>query len=164
MKGNKKLVFLSLVAILVACSLFAGVISARYARITPGKTITVGLGNAGVTYANAYKEGTVKIVRRDDAGYHAPYGFAHMEKLIELRFYDPDWVPQKYPAGAVFVYYNVTQKELRLFNAGLLKIYFFDTWRGGWTACPTFSSQGGTRLACRFHAYGVFGLMVKTKI
>jgi hypothetical protein len=164
MKVSKNLVLVSLVAVLVASTLFAGVTAARYGRITKGQTTTYNLGNAGVTYASAYKDGTVQIMRRDDSGFHAPVGYAHMEKLVELRFFDPDWNREKYPAGAVFVFYQVTQKELRLFNAGLLKIYFFDTWRGGWTACPTFALQGGTRLACRFHAYGVFSLMAKTKL
>ena len=163
MKGNKKLVFLSLVAILVAFTLIAGVSAVRYAHIMPDKTTTVALGNAGVTYANAYKEGTVKIIRRDDAGYHAPFGYNHMEKLVELRFWDPEWVPQKYPAGSVLVFYNLTSREQRLFNDGLFKIYFYDTWKGGWTVCPTYALKGGARLACRFHAYGVFGLMAKTR-
>lgn len=164
MKVSKNLILVSLVAVLVAPMLFAGVRSTRFAKIKKGQTTTVGLGNAGVTFANAFRDGTVQISRRDDSGFHAPTGYAHMERLVEVRFFDEDWVRQKFPAGAVWVFYYVTQREQRLFNAGLLKIYFFDTWRGGWTACPTFSLQGGTRLACRFHAYGVFSLMVKTKL
>ena len=161
MKNSKKLVLLALVLILLASTLVAGAYTMKYARVYQDQSRTVGLGNAGITYASAYKDGTVQVLRRDDSGYHAPYNHVHVEKLLEVRFYDLNWTRDRYASGAVWVWYDLTGKEMKLWDAGLLSIKYFDTWKNQWKACPTFELKGGSRVACRVYAYGVYGLVAR---
>ena len=62
--------------------------------------------------------------------------------------------------GAVYVHFKIRQKEFRLWDAGLLTIWYFDPWFNEWKECPTFEviDGGAKAVACRIDNFGRYGL------
>jgi hypothetical protein len=80
-----------------------------------------------------------------------------------VRFYDSEGIRHRLVTGPVYVFFVVNNREIKKYNQDLLSIYFFDTWKGRWTKCPTYLLEvdGQTRAVCRIHAYGLFGVGVE---
>jgi hypothetical protein len=162
MKNWKKIILVALVLLLIASTLTAALGPGKWVRIKKGQDATVNVGRAGVSLTDSVYTGTINVYRKIDTGaLHPPYGFELVEDILGARFYDSNWNKVKTVLGSVYVYFNLNNKQRNAYNQGRLDIYYFDTWKGNWTLCPTFLVDGGFRAGCRINTYGEYGLLYR---
>lgn len=161
MKNGKRFVFVVLILVLLASTLMAVSGPGKWAPVKKGQNLTVNIGRAGLSIVDSFYSGTANIYRLSDYGYHPPKGFFFTQSLLGTKFYDLNWNRIEHVTGAVYVFFDLRPQEQRALQANRLGIYFFDTWKGAWVACPTKTTNGGTRAVCRIRTYGVYGLMFR---
>ena len=161
MKNGKKILLIALTLVLVASTVLAVTGPGKWVPIKKGQNLSVNIGRAGVSYTDSFYAGTVNVWRLGDYGYHAPKGFEFTQLLLGVKFYDKNWNRIQTVTGAVYVFFDLRQKEQNAFRDNRLSIYYFDTWKGLWKVCPTYTINGGSRAVCRIRNYGVYGLMFR---
>ena len=161
MKNGKKILLIALALMLVASTVLAVTGPGKWVPIKKGQNLSVNIGRAGVSYTDSFYAGTVNVWRLGDYGYHAPKGFEFTQLLLGVKFYDKNWNRIQTVTGAVYVFFDLRQKEQNAFRDNRLSIYYFDTWKGLWKVCPTYTINGGSRAVCRIRNYGVYGLMFR---
>jgi len=161
MKNGKKILLIALALVLVASTVLAVTGPGKWVPIKKGQNLSVNIGRAGVSYTDSFYAGTVNVWRLGDYGYHAPKGFEFTQLLLGVKFYDKNWNRIQTVTGAVYVFFDLRQKEQNAFRDNRLSIYYFDTWKGLWKVCPTYTINGGSRAVCRIRNYGVYGLMFR---
>lgn len=159
-KKSKK-VLLTLVLVAIALSLIAASGSSRFNQIKFGETASFSAGRAGVSFTSSQYTGTVKLAKKNQN--NAP-GEQHPEftqRLVDIRLYKYDGEQVKHIMGPVYAYFQVRQYEVKKWEQGLLKVYFFDTWKQNWVPCytmPVYRNGKVSSLSCRMRVFGLYGL------
>jgi hypothetical protein len=162
MKNGKKILLIALALVLVASTVLAFTGPGKWVGIKKGQDLAVNVGRAGVSYTDSFYAGTVNVWRQGATGvYHAPKNFEFTQMLVGVKFYDKNWNRIQTVTGAVYVFFDLRAKEQKAFRDNRLSIYYYDTWKGLWTACPTYTINGGARAVCRIRNYGVYGLLFR---
>ena len=162
MKNGKKILLIALALVLVASTVLAFTGPGKWVGIKKGQDLTVNVGRAGVSYTDSFYAGTVNVWRQGATGvYHAPKNFEFTQMLVGVKFYDKNWNRIQTVTGAVYVFFDLRAKEQKAFRDNRLSIYYYDPWKGLWTACPTYTINGGARAVCRIRNYGVYGLLFR---
>lgn len=155
----KKLLLTVLVLVLAFSSIAAALASTNVLKT--GQTVSFYAGRAGVFFSNSRMAGMVTVNRKGTdkvPGIDAP---TFAQKLLDVRMTDLKGNKVKFVTGPVYVYFSVTDRELRAFEAGKLGIFYYDPWKNQWTGCSTFRVANGTnlnQLACRIRVFGLYGL------
>ncbi len=155
----KKLLLTVLVLILAFSTIAAGLASTNVLKV--GQSVSFYSGRAGVSFTNSRMSGVVTVTRKGTdkvPGTDAPI---FTQKLLDVRMKDLKGNKVKFVTGPVYVYFSITDRELRAFEAGRLGIFYYDPWKNQWTGCNTFRVANGTvrnQLACRIRVFGLYGL------
>jgi hypothetical protein len=161
MKKGMKIFVVALALVLVASTVLAFVGPGKWVPIKKGQTVSVQLGQAGVSFTNSFYAGTVNLYRMSDAGLHPPKHFTITQPLLRVKFYDKDWNKITNVTGAVYVYFNLGRGEQAALRANRLQIAFYDDWNGEWVLCSTQALDGYTRASCRIKQFGTYALMFR---
>ena len=155
----KKLLLTVLVLVLAFSTIAATLASVNSLKV--GDTVSFWSGRAGVTFVDSRFSGAVTVTRKSTDKYDGPGMPTFVQKLLDVRLVDRKGNKVKYVIGPVYVYYKVTDKEMRLFDTEGLGIWYFDSWKQEWTKCETFevgNGKNGHELACRIRVFGLYGL------
>jgi hypothetical protein len=155
----KKLLLTVLVLVLAFSTIAATLASVNSLKV--GETTSFWSGRAGVTFVDSRFSGTVTVTRKDKDKYDVANAPEFAQKLLDVRLVDKKGNKVKYVIGPVYVYFKVTDKEMRLYDTEGLGIWFFDSWKQAWTKCDTFqvgNGKNGNELGCRIRVFGTYGL------
>jgi len=155
-KGKK--VVLTLVLVAVAIALIAASGSSRYNQIEFGETSA---GRAGVSFSSSQYTGTVKLAKKNQNNAPGEQHPDFTQRLIDIRLYKYNGEQVKHILGPVYAYFLVRQYEVKRWEQGLLKVYFFDTWKQNWVPCYTmavYKNGKVSSLSCRMRVFGLYGL------
>jgi len=155
----KKLLLTVLILILAFSTISATLASVNSLKV--GDTTSFWSGRAGVTFVDSRLSGTVTVTRKDTDKYDVASAPEFVQKLLDVRLVDRTGAKVKYVVGPVYVYFKITDRQLRLYNTEGLGIWFFDTWKNEWTKCDTFlvgNGKNGNELGCRIRVFGTYGL------
>ncbi len=152
----KKIFFTALILLIAMSVLAVSATSVRYVRIKRGKTVDAVLGRAGVQFNESQYTGTVKLSRYPTENIH---GIEFTQRPLDVRFTDNKGNNVTHILGAVYVHFKARGYEQRLFDDGLISVYYFDPWFNEWKECPTFRANGS--LGCRMKNFGLYGLGLK---
>ena len=145
------------VMLLIALSVIAAsATSVRYARVKKGQTVDFVLGRSGIQFDKSQFTGTVKLSRFPINNVH---GVEFTQRTLDVRFTDNKGKNVTHILGAVYVHFKARGFEKKLFEDGLIAVYYFDPWFNEWKECPTFQANGN--LACRIRNFGQYGLGLK---
>ncbi|MCI0519428.1 MAG: hypothetical protein L0Z70_04135 [Chloroflexi bacterium] len=157
----KKLALTVLVLALAFSTLAIGYYGTKSTSIKFGETKEIMQGRAGVTFTKSQFTGTVKLTRISGGNAPGEGGPKFAQKLINVRLTDRDGNNVSIIKGAVYVFFMVRQRELRLYDRGELAIYRWDGSGQRWIECDTLevgSRNGTTALSCRMSQFGLYGL------
>lgn len=160
----KKVVFTLLIIILAFSVMAPGINAPGYYTVKRGQTVSIARGRAGVHFSMSNYNGTVKVTRRSTDKVPGDVEPKFTENLIDVRLTDSSGKTVTHVLGAVYVYFQVRPKDLRLWDQGQLSIYYFDTWKKEWRTCYTYAVRNGkniTSLGCRMRVFGLYGLARK---
>jgi hypothetical protein len=157
---NAKRWFWNVLVILVALALIAAVPAAKKViRIDVGQSRDVQIGIMGTHVANSNYTGYVSVSHRKTPPVTGEARLKTLERMISVTFKDLNGTTITNIRGTWYVYYNLTEKELKLFKDGQISLHYFDSNRKIWKPCYTFRVSGTTnRVACRMLAFGLYGL------
>lgn len=120
------------------------------------------LGKGGI-YMPTSGYNAVAVINRWE-----PYGIDHkglkfVERWIEFRIYDYDTTEEfNILLGVNYVYFNLTDLERKMWDAGKLSIYYFNEINNKWEACWTYlvpnESLPNGRVSCVMPGFGYYGL------
>jgi len=166
----RKLIF-SLVALLIAFSAVGSAWSVAFANepyesanffITYLQEAEIFLGKGGV-YMPTSGYDAVAVINRWE-----PYGIEHeglkfVERWIEFRIFAYESTePFNFLLGVNYVYFNLTDLERKMWDAGKLSIYYYNENTFEWEACWTYlvpdESLPNGRATCVMPGYGYYGL------
>ena len=153
----KKIFYTALVLLLAMSVLAVSVSSVRYYGVKKGQTVDFTAGRAGIQFVKSQYTGMLKISRYDSS--NAGGGIDFTQKPVDFRFVDNKGNKVTHILGAVYVHFKVRQFEQKLFDYGLITVYYFDPWFNEWKECPTFRADGA--LGCRMKDFGLYGLGLK---
>jgi hypothetical protein len=160
----KKAAF-TLLIIVLALSVMAPTLNTPgFFSLKKGQTAAFTAGRAGVSFTLSSFDGTVKVTRKSTNKAPGEEKPKFTQNLLDVRLTDKNGDRITHVLGSVYVFFKVRQKDLRLWEQGQLSIYYFDTWTLEWTPCDTFAVRNGgsiSSLACRIHAFGLYGLATK---
>jgi hypothetical protein len=126
-----------------------------------GETTSFWSGRAGVTFVDSRFSGTVTVTRKSSDKYEGSGAPEFTKQLLDVRLTDREQNKVKFVIGPVYVYFKVSDKDLRAFDTEGLGIWYYDTWKNEWTKCDTFqvgNGANGGELACRIRVFGLYGL------
>jgi hypothetical protein len=150
-------IFFTILILLIAMSVIAvSATSVRYARVKKGQTVDFVLGRSGIQFEKSQFTGTVKLSRYPTSNIH---GIEFTQRPLDVRFTDSHGDKVTHILGAVYVHFRARGFEQRLFDDGLIAVYYFDPWFNEWKECPTFRANGS--LGCRINNFGLYGLGLK---
>lgn len=156
-----KKVIISLLVIIMAFSTIAATFTTSN-TVRKGDTKSFYRGRAGVAFTNSQFTANVTVTRKSNTSKvpgESPPNFR--QKLLDVRLTDFDGNRIKFVLGPVYVYFNVTDKEVRMWDSGKLAIFYYDPWTDSWTKCSTFLISGkNNQLSCRIRVFGLYGLGV----
>lgn len=161
MRTTTKKVILTILSLLMACSVIAAGEGRDRFRIEFGETDDFNMGRAGVAFTSSQYNGIVRLKRGNQNNAPGAERPEFTQRLIDIRLYKLDDESVKHIVGPVYVYFNVRQAEARMWENGELTIYFFDTWKQAWTKCyttPVYKGGRIDRLSCRMRVFGLYGL------
>lgn len=153
--NGRRLVILFLIAILALMSLAA----AKAYEVQAGDNAEFSYGRAGVSFTESRYSGMLYLNRRTADKLPLKPDFTFSQKLVDARLYDDLGQRVNVIKGPVYVFFPASQKDAKLLEDGDLSIYFWDSWKNVWRACPTTVSGG--RLICRMKNFGLYGVGVK---
>ena len=155
----KKLLLTVLVLVLAFSTIGATLASVNALKV--GETTSFWSGRAGVTFVDSRFTGTVTVTRKSTdkvTGANAP---EFTQRLLDVRLVDRNENKVKFVIGPVYVYFKVTDKEMKAYDTQGLRIWYFDSWKNEWTKCETVqvgNGKNGNELACRIRVFGLYGL------
>ena len=155
----KKLLLTVLILILAFSTI--GAVLASVNTLKVGDTTSFWSGRAGITFVESRFSGTVTVTRKSTDKYDGSGAPEFAQKLLDVRLVDRSQNKVKYVIGPVYVYFKVTDKEMKAYDNEGLGIWFFDTWKNEWTKCETFvvgNGNNGQELGCRIRVFGLYGL------
>jgi hypothetical protein len=155
----KKLLLTVLILIIAFSTM--GAVLASVNELKVGDTVSFWSGRAGITFVDSRFSGTVTVTRKSTDKYDVAGAPEFVQKHLDVRLVDKKDNNVKYVIGPVYVYYKVTDRELRLFKTEGLRIWFFDTWKNEWKKCDTYqvgNGSNGNVLGCRIRVFGTYGL------
>lgn len=160
MKKSTKILLIALAVILVASTVVAWAGPGKWVNIKKGQTVTLFIGRAGAHWDNSFYAGTANLYRKNpDTGYKAPSHYEFGQDILGVRFYDSNWNKINFVTGQVYVYFKLTQPQVKLNQMGWVSIKYLDG-SGVWKNCPTFTLNGGSRVGCRINQFGEYALMI----
>ena len=155
----KKLLFIVLVLVLAFSTIGATLASVNALKV--GETTSFWSGRAGVTFVDSRFSGTVTVTRKGTDKYDGAGAPEFAQKLLDVRLEDRNQKKVTYVIGPVYVYFKVTDKEMKAYDTEGLRIWFFDTWTNEWKKCETYvvgNGKNGNELGCRIRVFGLYGL------
>jgi hypothetical protein len=155
----KKLLFIVLVLILAFSTIGASLASVN--ALKAGETTSFWSGRAGITFVDSRFSGTVTVTRKSNSSVEAVNEPEFVQRHLDVRLTDSKQNKVKFVIGPVYVYYKVTDRELRAFETEGLRIWYFDSWKNEWTPCDTVqvgNGANGNELSCRIRVFGLYGL------
>jgi hypothetical protein len=155
----KKLLLTVLILILAFSTIGASLASVNALKV--GDTTSFWSGRAGITFVESRMSGTVTVTRKDPNKYNVEGSPEFVQRLLDVRMVDRQDNKVKFVIGPVYVYYKVTDRELRAFDTEGLRIWYFDSWKNEWKKCDTFqvgNGKNGNVLGCRIRVFGTYGL------
>lgn len=155
----KKLLFIVLVLILAFSTIGASLASVNALKV--GETTSFWSGRAGITFVDSRFTGTVTVTRKSNSSVEAANAPDFVQRHLDVRLTDNKQNKVKFVIGPVYVYYKVTDRELRAFETEGLRIWYFDSWKNEWTQCDTVQvgdGKNGNVLSCRIRVFGLYGL------
>lgn len=154
----KRFLLAALYGVIILSLIAAGGSLTRRARVFQGDTVNLYLQRSGVHITRSNYSGTLILALKDKDPLKTK-SLYFQRKLVDARFIDENGSRISGIQGAVYIFYNVSPKEMAAFDRGELNIYYFDTWKNAWTACYSFKVYGlEGRLGCRALNYGLYGL------
>lgn len=153
----KKIFFTALILLLAMSVLAVSASSARYYGVKKGQTVDFTLGRGGIQFDKSQYTGMLKLSRFDSNNPNQSIEFT--QRLLDLRFTDNNGDKVTHILGAVYVHFKARQFEQKLFDYGLITVYYFDPWFNEWKECRTFRADGS--LGCRMKNFGLYGLGLK---
>lgn len=157
----KKIVFTALVLILALSLMASNTYLIKVGRVKRGQSVELIYGRAGISFIKSQFTGTVRMNRISGGNAPGEERPLFVQKLFDVRLTDNKGNRVTHVVGAVYVYFKVRQREVRMWEDGTLTIYYFDTWKNEWVECPTVQlvdALDGTRLSCRIRIFGLYGL------
>jgi len=155
----KKLLFIVLVLVLAFSTIGASLASVN--ALKAGETTSFWSGRAGITFVDSRFSGTVTVTRKSNSSVEAANEPEFVQRHLDVRLKDTKQNNVKFVIGPVYVYYKVTDRELRAFETEGLRIWYFDPWKNEWTQCDTVQvgdGKNGNVLSCRIRVFGLYGL------
>jgi hypothetical protein len=154
----KKFLVAALYVVIILSLIAAGTTTQKRVRVYAGDTVNLYLQRSGVHITRSNYSGTLTLSLKDKDPVKDT-SLAFLRKLVDARFVDEKGKRISGIQGAVYVYYNVSAKEMRAYENGNLDLYYFDTWYSKWVPCNSFRVYGlDSRLGCRMLNYGLYGL------
>lgn len=152
---NRKWIWI-LVAIL-ALSLIAASYVEVYIKAGVSKTVQV--GKMGAFVANSYYTGHLKVSQKSHEPATGKDRLFPLEKMVDVRFKDLKGKTITHINGTWYVFYNLTNKEMKLFKEKKISIFYYDPWPKKWKECYTWKvNRTDNRVACRIVNFGLYGL------
>jgi hypothetical protein len=155
----KKLLLTVLILILAFSTVAASLASVNELKV--GDTTSFWSGRAGITFVDSRMSGTVTVTRKDPNKYNVEGSPEFVQRLLDVRMVDRNLNRIRFVTGPVYIYYKITDRELRAYNTEGLRLWYFDSWKNEWKICSTFlvsNGKNGNELGCRIKNFGTYGL------
>ena len=155
----KKLLLTVLILILAFSTIAASLASVNELKV--GDTTSFWSGRAGITFVDSRMSGTVTVTRKDSDKYKVESSPEFVQRLLDVRMVDRNDNRIRFVTGPVYIYYKITDRELRAYNTEGLRLWYFDSWKNEWKKCSTFlvsNGKNGNELGCRINNFGTYGL------
>ncbi len=110
----KKLLFIVLVLVLAFSTIGASLASVN--ALKAGETTSFWSGRAGITFVDSRFSGTVTVTRKSNSSVEAANEPEFVQRHLDVRLTDSKQNKVKFVIGPVYVYYKVTDRELRAFE------------------------------------------------
>ena len=107
----KKLLLTVLILILAFSTIAASLASVNALKV--GDTTSFWSGRAGITFVDSRMSGTVTVTRKDPDKYKVESSPEFVQRLLDVRMVDRNDNRIRFVTGPVYVYYKVTDRELR---------------------------------------------------
>jgi len=160
----KKALFTILIIIMTFSVMAPALNAPSYYGVKKGQTVEYTSGRAGVTFTYSYFNGTVKVKRISFSKAPGENKPKFTYNPFDVRLTDSKGNTVTHVLGPVYVFFKVRQKDLRLWERGILTIMYFDTWKQEWRECYTFEVRDDgkvSNLACRIRVFGLYALARK---
>ena len=159
---NIKKIGLSILILILSFSMVAAsVLPIKSGTIKRGENAEFWSGRAGVVFTKSQFSGTVRVNRLSDSRIHATNNIAFTHDLVNIQMIKTGGDKASLVIGAVYVYFVVTNRDVRAYEEGELELYRYDSWHNEWAECGSFivrDDSGKPRIACRMVTFGTFGL------
>lgn len=155
-------IFSSIVMIVVAMALIAaGALPSKTVEIRQGQTRDIVAGKSGIHITDSFSAGTVKVAIKDVDPAAKGLRLENPVRLFDVRFTNSDNERVTKVTGSVYVFFNLTRKDLSAFSNDELGIFYFDPWFNEWKECKAYRVPGKQRIACTIRNFGLYALAYK---
>jgi len=159
---NTKKIGLSILILILSFSMVAAsVLPVKGGTLKRGENAEFWSGKAGVVFTKSQFNGTVYVSRMSDSRIRATNNIAFTQDLVNIRLTKIGGDKVSLVVGAVYVYFVVSNRDIRAYEEGELELYRYDSWHNKWAECGSFvvrDDNGKPRIACRMVSFGTFGL------
>jgi hypothetical protein len=137
-------------------------------KVDGGKSFDISVGDGGMSSPNSMYNSKLKVART------IPYirtvgDMRFINRWIDISVVDDSVTNSRPVVGLVYVYFNLDRQTRPLFDAGELKIYYWDSKNTKWTECaantllPAKNDPLG-RIACVATRFGRYALATTGKL
>lgn len=131
-------------------------------NITAGQTVDFANGREGIYIPKADFNGELEVTKMAASQVSHEKGLRIEQPLIQYQVNNANNVQDTYLPGRTYIYFDLTNSQLKAWQNGDLSIYSYNSSAKTWTPLSTFEinrgNTSGERIAAVATQYGIYGL------
>jgi len=132
-------------------------------NITVGQTVDFAIGREGIYMPNASTSGELAVTKLSTNQVIHEKGLHFELPPLQFAVDNANGVQDTYLDGRTYVYFDITNSQMKTYQEGNLSIYSYNSNTKTWTPLPTFTinrgNTSGERIAAVATQYGIYGLL-----